>query len=123
MSNYVRGERCPVTGATDVVTTSDGGFMCLSSGVKWASPKGRRIDRASVEAFRKRGPLSSRGQSDPGVSRSNDNAANAYADMTKDQLEAEAERRGIEVTRLDGQDGEPLKSDYIAALSDADHGE
>lgn len=35
---------------------------------------------------------------------------------TKDELEAEAARRGITVTRADRKEGEPLVSDYIAAL-------
>lgn len=37
--------------------------------------------------------------------------------LTKDQLVAMAERHGVEVTRADGEDGAPLKSDYVAALS------
>ncbi|CAN5235365.1 hypothetical protein BH23GEM4_BH23GEM4_15700 [soil metagenome] len=35
---------------------------------------------------------------------------------TKDELIAEAERRGITVQRADGKDGEPLVSDYKRAL-------
>lgn len=35
---------------------------------------------------------------------------------TKEQLVAEAERRGITVTRADGKDGDPLVEDYRAAL-------
>lgn len=35
---------------------------------------------------------------------------------TKAELQAEAERRGVTVTRADGRDGEPTKEDYIAAL-------
>lgn len=37
--------------------------------------------------------------------------------LTKAQLAAMAERHGVEVTRADGEDGDPLKSDYLAALS------
>lgn len=37
--------------------------------------------------------------------------------LTKDDLVALAEERGVEVTREDGEDGPPLKSDYIRALS------
>lgn len=36
--------------------------------------------------------------------------------MTKEQLVTLAEARGVDVVRLDGEDGIPLKSDYIAAL-------
>lgn len=36
--------------------------------------------------------------------------------MTKDDLVAEADRRGLTVTRSDGEEGEPLKEDYIAAI-------
>lgn len=35
---------------------------------------------------------------------------------TKAEMEAEAERRGIEVKRSDGKEGEPLADDYRAAL-------
>jgi hypothetical protein len=35
---------------------------------------------------------------------------------TKEQLQAEAERRGLTVTRADGKDGDPLVEDYRAAL-------
>lgn len=35
---------------------------------------------------------------------------------TKDELKAEAEKRGVEVRRADGKDGEPLVEDYVAAL-------
>lgn len=38
------------------------------------------------------------------------------AKRTKDELEAIAKARGIEVKRGDGQDGEPLKDDYLRAL-------
>lgn len=37
--------------------------------------------------------------------------------LTKDDLVALAEDRGVEVTREDGEDAPPLKSDYIRALS------
>lgn len=37
--------------------------------------------------------------------------------MSKDELVAEAERRGLTVTRGDGGDGEPTKQDYYDALS------
>lgn len=37
--------------------------------------------------------------------------------LTKDDLIALAEDRGVEVSREDGEDGPPLKSDYIRALS------
>jgi hypothetical protein len=37
--------------------------------------------------------------------------------LTKDELKTLAEERGVTVTRADGEDGEPLKADYIAALS------
>lgn len=36
--------------------------------------------------------------------------------MDKDDLVAEAEKRKLPVTRADGKDGEPLKSDFVAAL-------
>lgn len=37
--------------------------------------------------------------------------------LTKDELVALAEERGVEVTRQDGEDAPPLKSDYVRALS------
>lgn len=37
--------------------------------------------------------------------------------MTKAELQEEAEKRGLTVTRGDGGDGEPRKEDYIKALS------
>lgn len=43
-------------------------------------------------------------------------AAATYEEQDKDELESEAERRGLDVERADGKDGKPLKSDYIAAL-------
>lgn len=39
------------------------------------------------------------------------------ASLSKPELVALAERRGIDVVRGDGEDGPPLKDDYIAALS------
>jgi hypothetical protein len=41
----------------------------------------------------------------------------ALADLPKSDLEEMARERGIEVKRGDGQDGEPLKDDYINALA------
>jgi hypothetical protein len=41
----------------------------------------------------------------------------SYDEMTKDELIAEAEQRGLTVTRADGEEGEPLKQDYVDALS------
>lgn len=35
---------------------------------------------------------------------------------SKEEMQAEAERRGIEVKRADGKDAEPLLSDYREAL-------
>jgi hypothetical protein len=43
--------------------------------------------------------------------------AQSYDEMTKDELIAAAEQRGLTVTRADGEEGEPLKQDYIDALS------
>lgn len=40
-----------------------------------------------------------------------------YESMTKDELAAEAERRGLVVDRADGAEGTPLKADYVSALS------
>lgn len=45
--------------------------------------------------------------------------AEGYADYTREELEAIAEERDVEVVRRDGGEGAPLKSDYIAALGDA----
>jgi hypothetical protein len=50
----------------------------------------------------------------------NNSAASNTAElegMTKEELQEEAEKRGLTVTRGDGGDGEPLKADYIKALS------
>lgn len=43
----------------------------------------------------------------------------AYGDLSKEALEAEATQKGVTVTRADGKDGEPLKSDYVTALEAA----
>lgn len=40
-------------------------------------------------------------------------------DKSKDELAALSEERGLEVTRADGKDGDPLKSDYLRALKGA----
>lgn len=37
--------------------------------------------------------------------------------LRKIELVEMAEERGVEVTRADGEDGEPLKADYVRALS------
>jgi hypothetical protein len=47
----------------------------------------------------------------------------AYANWTKKQLQAEAEKRGLEVERADGGDGAPLASDYLSALEEDDASE
>jgi hypothetical protein len=39
-----------------------------------------------------------------------------YDTWTKEELKDEAALRELEVTRADGEEGEPLVSDYIAAL-------
>lgn len=38
------------------------------------------------------------------------------SELTRPQLEAMAEARGVKVVRADGEDGLPLKADYIRAL-------
>ena len=43
-----------------------------------------------------------------------------YDTWLRDELVAEAEGRNLTVTRADGQDGEPLVTDYIAALEASD---
>lgn len=45
-----------------------------------------------------------------------DDAADEFEDMTRDELIAAAEKRGLTVTRADGKDGAPKVSDYQAAL-------
>lgn len=37
--------------------------------------------------------------------------------LTRDELVDLAEKRGVTVTRADGEEGEPLVDDYIAALA------
>lgn len=39
------------------------------------------------------------------------------SDKSKDELEQMAANRGLTVERGDGKDGEPLKADYVRALS------
>lgn len=51
-----------------------------------------------------------------------DDGGDRYASMSKADLKAEAEKRGVEVKRRDGKDGSPLVDDYQAALADADRG-
>lgn len=46
--------------------------------------------------------------------------SDGYDSWTVDELRAEAERRQIKVTRGDGQDGEPLKADFVKALEKSD---
>lgn len=43
----------------------------------------------------------------------------SYSDLSKEALEAEAAQKTVTVTRADGKDGEPLKSDYVTALEAA----
>lgn len=45
-----------------------------------------------------------------------DDEPSPYDGWKKKDLKREAESRELEVTRADGQDGEPLASDYLAAL-------
>ena len=40
-----------------------------------------------------------------------------YGAMEKADLVALADERGLDVTRADGKDGDPLVSDYVRALS------
>lgn len=47
----------------------------------------------------------------------------SYGDLTKTELEALAAERGLEVTRSDGERGDPLVSDYVAALTSHDEAE
>lgn len=42
-----------------------------------------------------------------------------FAGMDKEELIAEAERQGLTVVRRDGQDGDPTKDDFLAALDGA----
>jgi hypothetical protein len=51
---------------------------------------------------------------------SDSSAGTSYNNLSVPQLRDRASARGVEVTRADGGDGDPLKSDYIAALEDAD---
>lgn len=43
-----------------------------------------------------------------------------YSSKSKDELVQLAEKRELEVVRGDGQDGEPVKADYVRALQEAD---
>lgn len=43
-------------------------------------------------------------------------AVDEFEDMSREDLIAAAEKRGLTVTRADGKDGAPLVSDYQAAL-------
>lgn len=45
-----------------------------------------------------------------------------YESQTVADLKEEAERRGLDVTRGDGEDGAPLKADYVSALQKSDKG-
>ena len=45
------------------------------------------------------------------------------AELSKDELVEIAEARGLEVTRGDGKDGDPLKDDYLRALEAEGEGE
>lgn len=40
-----------------------------------------------------------------------------FSGMTKSELEALAAEHDVEVTRTDGAEGDPLKDDYVAALT------
>jgi hypothetical protein len=42
-----------------------------------------------------------------------------FESMNKDELQAEAEKRGLAVKRGDGEEGDPLKADYVKALNKA----
>jgi len=45
--------------------------------------------------------------------------AKDWDSLTKAELEAEAEKRGLTVKRGDGEDGDPVKADYVKALKAA----
>lgn len=46
----------------------------------------------------------------------------SYADLSKEALAVEAQQQNITVTRSDGKEGDPLKSDYVTALEGASSG-
>lgn len=41
------------------------------------------------------------------------------AELERDELESLAKKRGVTVRRGDGEDGEPLKEDFVATLAGA----
>lgn len=47
------------------------------------------------------------------------NGSLSYSDLSAAAVKAEAEAKGLTVTRADGKEGEPLKTDYVAALEAA----
>jgi hypothetical protein len=59
------------------------------------------------------GPAKSKGSQD-------EDDGEDYSKWSKEDLEKEADKRGLKVTREDGEEGDPLKSDYVAALEQSD---
>lgn len=71
-------------------------------------------DLEATLARAKRG-LPSSGPLDRNVGRTRENEADLEG-MTKDELAKLADERGVDVTRSDGESGNPVKADYVKAL-------
>lgn len=86
------------------------------AGVLYGPGKGVEVpeevaQRLGIEGKRSRSRRAAAGADDGG-----DDDRDDLNTWTVDELKDEAERRGIEVERGDGGDGEPLKADYVKAL-------
>lgn len=58
----------------------------------------------------------------PSSDRADGGSENGLNSMKKDELVTLAKEREVEVTREDGEDGEPTKADYVRALTEASSG-
>lgn len=76
----------------------------LAAGVAKRVPDDKRVTDVEVEYATSRAPETPEAP------------AESLESMTRKQLEDMAAEQGVEVERADGEDGLPLKSDYIRAL-------
>lgn len=117
---WVRGERCPVTGAQDVYVDGDGFFVCESSGVRWERPNGRKVDAESVQAFHARGASDGSHEraaaNGVGIDFASDEAAEAAAGLTADDFD------GVEASGATGYTVVDVRSIHSAKEGGTDGG-
>lgn len=90
----------------------------LQGGVRCRKGEVREVDAKLLPSLKAYGIAAEVGAPEGGSK--GDDGTEGYSSKTKQELVALAEERELEVVRRDGQDGEPVKADYIAALEEAD---